>query len=125
LKVRLSGRRDCPQPLPNWDDVKNRCDVTESDLKAAGRLSPIMLEGLTAVPAKELNALKDLRSRAGEYLCRGAEDIRDAADYVFRKKPAALSQYPSLYVPRGPSRSKSKSDEQPSASSSTAAAEAK
>ncbi len=87
-----------------WESVKNRCDITESDLASAEKLGPVMLEGLTAVPAEELVAKKDLRSRAAEYLCRGADDIRDAAAYVFRKTPAALSRYPSLYSVRGPAR---------------------
>jgi hypothetical protein len=96
----------------HWDDVKNRCDVTEIDLQSAKRLSPVILEGLTAIPAKEMNARKDLRNRAGEYLCRGAEDIREAAFYLFRKKPAALTRYPSLYIARGPARKKADGDEQ-------------
>jgi hypothetical protein len=102
-----------------WNAVQNRCDITESDLKSEKRLSPIMLEGLTAVPAKELEARRDLRDRAAEYLCRGVEEIRDAATYVFRKKPSRLSQYPSLYSSRGPSR-KTKPEETAEVSTTSA-----
>ena len=63
-----------------------------------------MLEALAAIPEGTVSELKDLRARAAEYLRRGADQIRSAAEYLFRDDPSSLSRYPSLYVTRGHSR---------------------
>ena len=99
----------------HWDLAEGRCDVTLEDLASAKHLSTLILEGLTAAPEGDIAEWKDLRNRAGEYLRRGAEDIRAAAAYLFREDPDALSRYPSLHAPRGPARKhKSESaEEQP------------
>lgn len=80
-----------------WDNIRGRCDVTRADIDAAGDISVEMLTVLTANKHPELEALKELRSRAGEYLCQGAETIRRAAEYLCDEDDEAMERYPSLY----------------------------
>jgi hypothetical protein len=103
----------------HWKDIEGRCDVVQDDTASAKKLSTLMLQSLTATPIGTVDELKDLRNRAGEYLRRGAEDIRDAAEYVFRKDPSAFSRYPSLHIPRGPSRKHAETDESPAIASAS------
>ena len=81
-----------------WPVAKGNSAVTEQDVSDARELSARVLEHLSSVPPQEIAAHRDLRNRAGEYLIRGVEDIRDAARYVFRKDQDAMKRYPSLYT---------------------------
>ncbi len=93
----------------HWSKAEGRCEVTLADAASAKSISAVILESLTAKPTGTVDELKDLRCRAAEYLRRGADDIRDAATYVFRKTPTALDRYPSLHklsYPKGRGQSK-------------------
>lgn len=94
----------------HWNETTGRCDITLEDIASAKNLSTAMLEALTAAPVGTVAELKELRARAGEYLRRGAAELRAAAEYVFRKDPVALVRYPSLHVSRGPGRSRPNTD---------------
>jgi hypothetical protein len=106
----------------NWKNIEGRCDVVQDDTASAKKLSTLMLQSLTATPFGTIDELKDLRNRAGEYLRRGAEDIRDGASYVFRKNPAAFSRYPSLHKIQYPTtRAASKGDDTAAAATQVSA----
>jgi hypothetical protein len=94
----------------NWKAATGRCDITPDDIKTAKSTSTVILEALSDTSDEDVDTLKDLRTRAAEYLRRGADDIRDAATYIFRKEPDSLSRYPSLHKPSSSSRKKSKSN---------------
>ena len=109
----------------NWSAAEGNCEVTPSDLNEAKQLSTLMLEALTAAPEGTVSELKDLRARAGEYLRRGADQIRTAAEYIFRDDPTALSRYPSLHQIKYPSRSRSRpASEEPAPQTDDTAVEA-
>ncbi len=80
-----------------WDDIKDRCGIKEADTEEARNLAAKYMQATVAVPDGEIARLRDLRNRAGEYLCRAVDDIRDAAKYVFRHDEKHLDRYPSLY----------------------------
>jgi glycine/D-amino acid oxidase-like deaminating enzyme len=84
--------------------VQGRCDVTREDIAAAGDVSVQMLTVLTDTKRPALEEVKDLRSRAGEYLCRGAETIRRAAGFIYYEDPDSMERYPSLWRSRGKAR---------------------
>jgi hypothetical protein len=81
----------------HWDDIKDRCGIKKADVAEAGNLSSKYMRATVAVPDGEIARLRDLRNRAGEYLCRAVDDIRDAGKYVFRYNEKHLDRYPSLY----------------------------
>ena len=70
-------------------------------------------EALTAPPPDSAGGLKDLRKRAGEYLCRGADAIRDAAGYIFRGDEEAMKRYPCLYKNQAPRTQKPEEESEP------------
>jgi hypothetical protein len=81
----------------HWDGIKDQCGIKEADIEEARNLSAKYMQATVAVPDGEIARLRDLRNRAGEYLCRAVDDIRDAARYVFRNDERAMNRYPSLY----------------------------
>ncbi len=89
----------------HWAQADGNCNVVKEDLAAARDLSARLIDAMTAVPASEITQLRDTRDRAGEYLRRAVDDIRDAAAYIFRNDSESLERYPSLYT-RGASKKK-------------------
>ena len=89
-----------------WEETKGKCAITREDIENGGRLSLQMLTALTDNKHPETLALKELRSRAGEYLLQGAHQIRRAARYVFDDAPKSMKRYPSLYRKLSKSRNR-------------------
>ncbi len=86
--------------IENWAAAQGKCDVTKEDLEEAREVGARLLDAMTSVPAGDVAEIRDRRDRAGEYLRRAVDDIRDAAAYVFRKDPESMERYPSLYSGR-------------------------
>lgn len=82
----------------NWADAKGNCNVTLEDVEAARAYSVKILNAMTEKSDSSVSDLRDLRNRAGEYLRRAVDDIRDAALYVFRKDNDVNERYPSLFA---------------------------
>ncbi len=100
----------------HWAEADGSCAVTKDDLVKSRALAAKLMDAMTAVPASDIAELKNTRDRAGEYLRRGVDDIRDAAAYIFRSDPEAVERYPSLFT-RGASKRKrpAKAETEPSA----------
>jgi len=89
----------------NWDRAEGKCEVTVDEVERAKVLGAAMLQALSPTSSEELSEARDLRNRAAEYLHRGFEEVRAAAQYVFRNDEARLERYPSMYVLRYTRRS--------------------
>jgi hypothetical protein len=76
----------------------SRCDVTLADVEAARSLGARMLSAWRKNSTQKTTELREMRDRAGEYLMRGVDHIRAAAQFIFRNDEAAFSRYPSLYL---------------------------
>jgi hypothetical protein len=101
----------------HWDKAEGKCDVGLDDIARAEELGAEILEALSPSAVKEINAARDLRRRAAEYLRRGIDSIRDVASYAFRNSPRQMDRYPSLYVNRGNRKPNSKNDQAESSES--------
>ena len=81
-----------------WSEVEGKCDVNEEDIARAEALGAEILQAMSPSRVEMLDDARGLRNRAAEHLRRGIEDVRDAASYVFRKKPEEMERYPSLFT---------------------------
>ncbi|MBN2530389.1 MAG: hypothetical protein JXR76_28635 [Deltaproteobacteria bacterium] len=84
----------------NWADAEGKCDVTKADVTQAREYSVQILNAMADKTDSSISDLRDLRNRAGEYVRRAVDDIRDAALYVFRKDGDVNDRYPSLFTGR-------------------------
>ncbi len=82
----------------HWDEAEGQCNVTKQDIIKAQKLGAAILQAKSPIRLKELDELRDLRHRAGEYLRRGIETIRAGAHFIHRDDPDAMERYPSMFV---------------------------
>ena len=92
----------------HWDRVDGKSEVTQADIDNAKEMSVRILRAYTENDESNIRSLRDLRDRAGEYLARAVDDIRDAALYHFRNDPDAADRYPTLFKYRRVNRKKEK-----------------
>ena len=85
----------------NWDEIKDRCNVSREEIDEARSLALRIIEIVSPqVNVNELEELRAVRNGAFEYLRRGIDDIRAAAAFAFRDEPSRLKNYPSLFSGR-------------------------
>ena len=85
----------------NWDEIKDRCNVSREEIDEARSLALRIIETInTQANVSEMEELRAVRDGAFEYLRRGIDDIRAAAAFAFRDEPSRLKNYPSLFSGR-------------------------
>ena len=82
----------------HWDEAAGKCNVSKSDIAEAQKLGAAILQAKSPIRLRELDELRGLRLRAGEYLRRGIETIRAGAGFIHRDDPEAMGRYPSLFA---------------------------
>ena len=82
----------------NGAAAEGKCDVTKEDIETALDYSAQILNAMTDTEESSVSDLRDIRNRAGEYLRRAVDDIRDAALYIFRYDDDVQERYPSIYA---------------------------
>lgn len=90
----------------NWVAADGNCNVTLQDIEAARDFSARLIDAMTTTEVSSVAELRDLRNRAGEYMRQAVDDIKDAAQYVFRHDEEALKRYPSLFTGHWANRKK-------------------
>jgi hypothetical protein len=82
----------------NWADAR-RSRVEGEDLARAQGLAQDLAVAIQCRSTEGQRRLRQIRTRAAFHAYQGVEEVRHAARFVFRAKPARLDEYPAFYAP--------------------------